>query len=101
MPTQRLGRAATFAFGAAIAAAAPGCGQSTTPPGTDAYVAPADAGTDASIVAAYGGPMIDAGTDTGLAAAYGGPPIDAGPAPEDSGTAALYGAPPIPPEPQP
>lgn len=104
MPTQRLGRAATFAFGAALATGALGCGTSTTP-GTDANVGmfdaayggpPLDAGTDGGLVAAYGGPMIDAGSDGGNVGPAYGAPSDAG---EDSGNIALYGAPPAPPEP--
>ena len=50
--------AATFAFGAAIAVAAPGCSQ--TNPGNDAYYG--------SVDAAYGGPPHDAGTDAALVA---------------------------------
>lgn len=102
MPSQRLGRAATFAFGAAIATTAMGCGTAT--PGTDggtqpgdAFVAVADAGTDSGLSAAYGGPPIDAGTDGGLSAAYGAPPDAFF---EDTGTSALYGSPPPPPAPE-
>ena len=98
MPVKRLGRAATFAFGALVAASAPGCGTASAPG--------SDAGTDAnygSIDAAYGGPPVDMGTDAGLVAAYGGPPVDAGLDVDanfpDSGTASLYGAPPPPPPP--
>jgi len=87
MPTQRLGRAATFAFGAAIAVAAPGCATSTTPQ-NDAYAGGVDTG----------GLPVDAGTDSALVAAYGGPPVDSNF--PDSGTSALYGAPPPPPEPE-
>jgi len=115
MPTQRLGRAATFAFGAAIATSAVGCGTATAP--QDANVAAADGGADGSPVPLYGAPSIDAGHDAyfgGLDAAYGGPPVDAGVdgglsaaygAPPgdanfpDTGTAPLYGAPPPPPAP--
>lgn len=106
MLTQRVGRAAMFAFGAAVTVTAAGCGQAATP-GTDA-ASTDDAGHDASIYgmadAAYGGPPIDAAVsddasevDTGLAAAYGAPPVDA--ALPDTGTQALYGAPPPPPTP--
>ena len=107
MPTQRLGRAATFAFGAAMATSVAACGTANTPgdadnPGDrpDANVAMNDAGTDGGLVAAYGGPPIDAGTDAAFVGMYGGPPpMDAGPAPDAWG-AALYGAPPPPPEPE-
>lgn len=104
MPTQRLGRAAAFAFGAAVAASTAGCGTSTTAEG--------DAGTDAyygSLDAAYGGPPIDAGNDAVAIAAYGGPPIDAAVVDDaaivdadlpDVWGAALYGAPPPPPAPE-
>ncbi len=99
MPTQRLGRAATFAFGAAVTMSAAGCGQASTP-GTDAnVVVETDAGFRGLDGAAYGGPPIDAAMeqDTGLVAAYGGPPVDA--ALPDTGNLALYGAPPPPPTP--
>ncbi len=104
-PMQRLGRAATFAFGAAIATSVAGCGGATTP-GTDsgiapAYGAPADTGmptadmgtpgNDSGMLAMYGGPPIDAGSDAGnTAPAYGAPADDAG------GPAPAYGAVPAP-----
>lgn len=107
MPTQRLGRAATFAFGAAVTMSAAGCGQASTPGNDAGNHAGNDAGTDAyvgALDAAYGGPPVDAATvdaaaevDSGLVAAYGGPPLDS--ALPDSGTLALYGAPPPPPTP--
>lgn len=98
VPAGRLGRAAIFAFGTALAAAT-GCGESHTEdagPGVDAG-AMADAGFDSgAIVAAYGTPADagpddagsgDAGSgDAGLADAgfdaalilppYGAPPAD-------------------------
>jgi hypothetical protein len=101
---QRLGRAALFTFGAAIATTA-GCGTSTTPsdagtsPGIDAGDV-ADVGNDAdygSIHDAYGtpahdvGPMFpDAGTDAGASAPDTG---------TDAGFVAPYGTPPPPPRP--
>ncbi len=104
MPTQRLGRAATFAFGAAMATSVVGCGTATNPGGdsgaqTDAFVATADVGTDAGLIAAYGGPPIDAGNDAATVAADGGSSVDADQ--PDVWGAALYGAPPPPPEPHP
>jgi hypothetical protein len=90
---ERLGRAALFAFGAALATNAAACGTATVPPGDDAAVhgdagPPADAGTDAFVPPSpdsgffppYGTPPPeDAGHDGGLAGAYGAPPpIDAG-----------------------
>lgn len=73
-PPRRAGRAATFAFGAVIAAASSGCGESHTP-GADAG-RDEDAGVDSgTIMSAYGAPPIDAGP----------PPIDAGPPPTDAG----------------
>ena len=79
-PTARLGRAATFAFGAAIAAATTaGCGDSHGPQDDagmeeqDAGEQDAgeqDAGEDAAVI-----PEEDAG---GVAPPYGAPPEDAG-----------------------
>jgi hypothetical protein len=86
----RLGRAATFAFGAALAAStAVGCSEShdgrDAGPGTDAAGA-VDSGVDSGGVAPpYGTPPEDAG----LAPMYGAPP-------EDAGFAPLYGG--APPE---
>jgi len=91
MMTERLGRAALFAFGAAMATNVAACSMSTTPP-ADAGPIPdaqpaADAGTDAvapnpdsGFFPPYGTPPPeDAGHDGGgLAGAYGGPPFDAG-----------------------
>ncbi len=71
-PTTRLGRAAIFAFGAALAAAT-GCGDSHTAD---------DGGSDVDA-----GAMVDAGWDSGMVmAAYGPPPPpDASLPPEDAG----------------
>jgi hypothetical protein len=68
-PTKRIGRAALFAFGAAVSTtvALSGCGDSTEPT--------PDAATEAGMM------------DGGAAPPYGTPPDDAGPAP-------AYGAPP-------
>jgi hypothetical protein len=113
-PTQRMGRAATFAFGAAVATSLAACSGATTPTGTDANTS-----IDSGVSPLYGGPpdadATDAGTDTGgPGPMYGAPPIDSGvdaggPAPayggpfpgddagqEDAGGggAPLYGAPP-------
>ncbi len=81
-PTQRLGRAALFAFGAAVSTsvALTGCSESSAPT--------PDAAADSrvmegGIVPPYGTPVDDAGP----APAYGTPPPEAGPAPP-------YGAPP-------
>jgi hypothetical protein len=100
VPTQRLARAATFAFGAAIATSVAACGGGTTP-GNDAggvvplYGAPNDAGYDASTLAMYGGPTIDAGSDAGgPGPLYGAPTIDAGS--DAGGPAPAYGAVPAP-----
>lgn len=97
-PAQRLGRAATFAFAAAIGTSVAACSGGTTPADSGiapAYGAPADTGVDAAILAMYGGPPQDAGTDGGgPAPAYGAPAFDAG---TDTGSsAALYGAVPAP-----
>jgi hypothetical protein len=119
MPTQRLGRAATFAFGAAVATSVAACSGGPAP----AYGAPAvdtgivaDGGSDGGAVPLYGGPPQDAGNDAGMLAMYGGPPNDAGsdaggPAPayggpifddsgisdvDSGGASADYGAPPAP-----
>lgn len=83
LPKRRLNRAATFAFGAALAGAT-ACGGTHT-------------GDDA-------GPQVDSGVDAGaIAQPYGLPPVDAGPLPDagslpdagvDSGPIAQpYGAP--------
>lgn len=87
-PTSRLGRAATFAFGAAVATTlqVSGCAESET--------RMPDAGTiDGAIGPVYGGPPTDAGADAGRdedASAE----VDAG---EDAGgPAPAYGAPPEP-----
>ncbi len=99
MPTQRLGRAATFAFGAAIATSVAACGGGTTP-GNDsgiapAYGAPADSGIDSGMLAMYGGPPPDAGQDTGgPGPLYGAPAFDAGQ--DGGGPAPAYGAVPAP-----
>jgi hypothetical protein len=105
VPAARLGRAATFAFGAAATASAlVGCGAAPAygGPPHDANVVDASVPVDAFVGgfdAAYGGPPIDAagdvdaGVDGGLAGAYGGPPVDASNA--DAGAPMnLYGAPP-------
>jgi hypothetical protein len=105
VPPVRLGRAATFAFGAAVATASASALVGCTAP---AYGAPpADANIDASMPVdafggggdAYGAPPIDAaegdaGGDTGgFDAAYGGAPIDAS-NDDAGGPMNLYGAPP-------
>jgi hypothetical protein len=80
-PTQRMGRAATFAFGAAVATSLAACSGATTPTGTDANTS-----IDSGVSPLYGGPpedggivpATDAGTDGGAAPAYGAPPEDAG-----------------------
>ena len=93
LPATRLGRAATFAFGAAMAAStAAGCGESHQP-SDDAGEEILDAGTDAGISALYGGPPpVDSGT---VAPAYGAPAPDTGPPDVDAGggVTPAYGAP--------
>ncbi|UJR82379.1 hypothetical protein [Sandaracinus amylolyticus] len=104
-PTTRLGRAATFAFGAAVATtlSVTGCAESEErAPDGGAQV---DSGGP---VPAYGAPAIDSGTpaiDSGteqdagaVGPLYGGPtPVDAGSAPDAGGGAVpAYGAPPDP-----
>lgn len=92
LPTGRLGRAATFAFGAALAASA--CSETTGgdagvdagaiagDAGADAGDAPEDAGSDAGTDAGAGD---DAGTDAAI-------PDDAGT--DSGGIFPPYGAPP-------
>ena len=97
VPSVRLGRAATFAFGAAVATSAlAGCGPTSSSPDANG----------GSFDAAYGGPPRDAAVVDlgGMDAAYGAPPHDAN-APDanspdansavvDTGLSAAYGAPP-------
>ncbi|MBX3274389.1 MAG: hypothetical protein KF729_29260 [Sandaracinaceae bacterium] len=77
-PTARLGRAALFAFGAAVASAGLGaCGESHGPT-DDAGPTPTDAGVDAgfdagAIAPPYGIPPDDGGGGVPL---YGGAPED-------------------------
>ena len=110
MPTQRLGRAATFAFGAAVATTLSACAGNPVPlygappPDTGTaqqdggvaplYGAPSDAGTDAGMLAMYGGPPPDAG---GPGPLYGAPAFDANLDHDAGGASADYGAPPAPP----
>ncbi len=117
-PTERLGRAAYFAFGAIVAGSTAGCGAATgldgLDGGGDAGRAALDAGAaDAGVTDGgpmlfdaggdgplYGAPPMDAGFDAGAGVIdlYGGPPLlDAGPGdggPAEAGTEALYGGPP-------
>ena len=92
-PRRRLGRAATFAFGAAVAAATAttGCGESHSPD-DDAGTAQ-DAGVDAGIDSGGVAPPygIPPDPDGGVAPAYGAPAPDAGFVDPDSGFAPLYG----------
>jgi hypothetical protein len=89
--SERLGRAALFAVGAAVitssgcAVAAYGAPPQDSGP-NDAAAAAADAGNpDSGFFPPYGtppedtGPPDDGGHDGGLAGAYGGPPVDSGP----------------------
>ncbi len=74
-PTARLGRAALFAFGTAVASSAlAGCSDSHGP-ADDAGSTPRDAGVDSggAIVPPYGAPPEDAG---GAVPLYGGAPED-------------------------
>lgn len=123
-PGERLGRAALFAFGTAVATSAIGCGTKTNLGVGAGEMIDAAIGHDAGgLPVLYGGaPPPDAGIDVGCCNAdYGGPPIrddaggidasngiDAAIAASDAGTVdvgvdadftALYGAPPPPPPP--
>jgi hypothetical protein len=74
LPSARLGRAATFAFGAALAAATTGCSGSHRP-SDDGGTEQEDAGPvrpDAAIAPPYGAPP----DDGGIAPLYGGAPGD-------------------------
>jgi len=116
-PRRRLGRAATFAFGATFAGATLiGCGgDDTPPPVTDSGVVrdtgPADSGgttgdaeppiDSGPAPVDDGGPIPDAGPlpgDADIPRPEGGPPDrDGGPTPrDDGGIVPLYGAPPEP-----
>jgi hypothetical protein len=94
LPEVRLGRAATFAFGAAVATSVAACSGSVTP----AYGAPAidaSSGVDAGSTVDAANP-VDANIDTGNgAAAYGIAPFDAGDV-DTGGSSSDYGAPPPP-----
>lgn len=106
VPSRRLGRAALFAFRAAVigagGVATAACGASTgleDPIGRQDAATPSPSpspGRDASAPPDAGG-QVDAGTDGGVIALYGGPrPVpDAGA--DAGGGMALYGAPPPPP----
>lgn len=102
-PIARLGRSATFAFGAAVAATiqVTGCSSPTTPGGTDSGIREDAGAVDAQMAES------DAGAepvDGGPAPLYGGPPTDSGPEGVDAGSgsdvdggggpAPAYGAPP-------
>ena len=104
LPDQRLGRAATFAFGAAMTTVA-ACSGNVAP----AYGAPAPdaatavdgggsvdaASTDDAASTVDAASSIDANIDTGsTAAAYGISPFDAGV--DTGGSSSDYGAPPPP-----
>ncbi len=100
-PVERLGRAALFTFGAALATTACGGGPSAAygGPPIDAAVSDsgaADTGVDTGGPGPlYGGPALDAGDDAGAMALYGGPPQDAGDV-DMGGSSSDYGAPPPP-----
>jgi hypothetical protein len=113
-PLPRLGRTATFAFGAALSTTAAAC----STPSTTEDTGPELEDVGFNDVAVYGGPDAgpadagggttdapsatdapdDAGIDTGepIGPLYGGPPLDAGIRNEDTGGGAvpLYGGPP-------
>jgi hypothetical protein len=101
----RLGRAALFTFGAALATSActgtgapvPLYGAPSIDSGAADAAPPIDAGNDATVLAMYGGPPIDAGSPGPL---YGAPALDSGGISDhDTGGASSdYGAPPPPPE---
>jgi hypothetical protein len=77
---QRLGRAAIFTFGAAVAAGTSGCAMNTLygaapDEGIVDAVAQSDSGNDAGLLAHYGGPPVDADVDAGGSSSdYGAPP---------------------------
>lgn len=84
LPSTRLGRAATFAFGAALAAAtSTGCTESHEPVNDGGGLEEPDAGDDASITDDGSLPF----EDSGVAPPYGAPP-------DDGGIAPVYGGPP-------
>jgi len=102
VPGRRLGRAATIAFGAALAAT--GCSESHNTDQDAAITVDSGSSVDddgGAVGPLYGGPPpVDAGTAPdpdagGVVPAYGGPfPVDAGPAPEpDGGIVPPYGTP--------
>ena len=111
-PVERLGRAAIFTFGAAIATSGAACTGSVVP----MYGAPIDAasGVDAASGADTGTVLDDSGTDAGQPMTlYGGPVLDdaaassddagqpmtlyGGPVVDDAGgSSSDYGAPPAP-----
>lgn len=96
----RLGRAAMFAFGAAMATSVAACGGGSTP-ANDSGPAPLYGGPpDSSMMVDTGTPVdsgsdVDSGTDGGPVAMYGGPPVDAGDQTDTGGPAPAYGAPAI------
>ena len=101
----RLGRAATFAFGAAMATTLSACGGNVValygaPPPDAASEADASGSTDAGTTPTDDAAApVDAAAevDGGLVAAYGGPPTDAGIRDVDAGgSSSDYGAPPPP-----
>lgn len=83
---RRLGRAATLAFGAALAAA--GCSEVHSAADAGGSI-DAGAGSDAGqVVPLYGGPPVDAGAEDASAIDDGGPPGDDG-----GGVVPPYGTP--------
>lgn len=87
-PTERLGRAALFTFGAALATTASACAGNPVP----LYGAPPhDAALQNDAASAD-----DAGTDGGGGTLYGGPPQDAAVDIDTGGSSSDYGAPPPP-----
>lgn len=104
LPSTRLGRAATFAFGAAMATNLSACAMYGGPPETDtgprdAMTSEIDGGTDVDAASEDDAavPVDAAMEDGGLVAAYGGPPTDSGISDIDAGgSSSDYGAPPPP-----
>ncbi len=108
LPTKRLGRAAKFAFGAAVAGAmaVSGCGDDTDPPADSGTVTDSGSATDSGMA---GDASPDAADDSGMVALYGGPPADSGIGSDagdaatdagdsgmlDSAVGALYGGAPV------
>jgi hypothetical protein len=89
-PTERLGRAALFTFGAVLATSASACVGVGNPVPLYGAAPPHDAAVNDASSA------VDAGTDGGGGTLYGGPPQDAAVDIDTGGASSDYGAPPPP-----